>query len=97
MTADETICFKLLDDYARAHHGCFLAEMFSSGTAYTICFRADAVQRESQSGYACKYLKIGIADVGSAARGGALPSSTIEIVDKELPLLLKLNSRNQMR
>jgi len=84
MTAEETICFKLLDGYSRAHHACFLAEMDNTATDYTLCFRPTGVTKESRNRYACKYLKIGIEDVSSAARNGSLPLSTTKMLDKEL-------------
>ena len=34
----ETLYFKLLIEYSRTRHACFLAEIFRCGTEYTICF-----------------------------------------------------------
>jgi len=35
MTAEETICFRLLDEYSRKHYACFLAELFRTWKDYT--------------------------------------------------------------
>jgi hypothetical protein len=47
MTAEETTYFKLLDEYSRTRHRCFLAEMFRTGPEYTVCFRPTGVEKES--------------------------------------------------
>jgi hypothetical protein len=93
MTAEETICFKLLDGYSRAHHACFLAEMFLTGTDYMLCFRPTGVNKESPNRYVCRYLKIGIEDVDTAARNGILPRSTTEMLVKGLSALPKSSRR----
>jgi len=87
MTAEETTCFKLLDEYSRTRHRCFLAEMFSTVSEYTLCFRSTGVQKESASRYACRYLRIGTREVSTAARNGILLPSTTEMLDRELSAL----------
>lgn len=89
MPAQDVICFKLLDGYSRAHHACFLAEMFPSGTDYWLCFRPTGVNKESPNRYACRYLKIGLEEMSTAALSGALPISIAETLDKELSTLPK--------
>jgi hypothetical protein len=84
MTAEETNCFKLLDEYSRTRYRCFLAEMFPTGSEYTLCFRAHGIRKESANRYACRYLLVGTPEVSTAARNGILPPSITEMLDREL-------------
>jgi hypothetical protein len=87
MTLEETNCFKMLDEYARSRHRCFLAEMDLNADKahYTLCFRPTAVDKGSPNRYACRYLHIAAEKVGAA--GKSLPTSVIEMLDRELPTL----------
>ena len=87
MTLEETNCFKMLDEYARSRHRCFLAEMNLSAdkTHYALCFRPTGGNKDSPNRYACRYLHIGAEQVGTA--GHSLPPSIVEMLDRELPIL----------
>ncbi len=87
MTADETTCFKLLDQYSRTHHRCFLSEMFPTGSEYALCFRPSEAKKEYASRYECRYLRMGAPEVNAAARNGTLLPSTTEMLDRELSTL----------
>ncbi len=89
MTLQETRVFKLLDDYSRNRHNCFLAEMFlnQAQTAYTLCFRPVNKNKNSPDRYACRYLHLEASELKIAAEKGSIGASTIEELDKELPLL----------
>jgi len=83
MTAQETICFRLLDEYSRTHYACFLGELFLTEKGYTVCFRPAAVKKEAPDRYACKYLKIGADELAIAARNGTLSASITEMLDRQ--------------
>ena len=87
MTLEEMSCFKRLDEYARNRHRCFLAEMDLSADKahYTLCFRPTGVDKDSPNRYACRYLHIATEEVETAAL--SLPTSVIEMLDRELPAL----------
>jgi hypothetical protein len=87
MTREETNCFKMLDEYARNRHRCFLAEMNLDADKrhYTLCFRPTGVSKDSPNRYTCRYLHMEAHEVGAA--GQTLPKLTIEMLDRELPTL----------
>jgi len=60
MNSSESRLFELLDDYARKHHGCFLAEFFLDyeQTEYVVCFRPVTGNINLQDRHACTYLRI---------------------------------------
>jgi len=86
MTPEETQAFKLLDDYARDRHGCFLAEMFlnEAKTAYTLCFRPVSAKRDSPDRFAHRYLNFEVSEVKVAAQKRMLTASITEGLEKEL-------------
>ncbi|HEV2233470.1 MAG TPA: hypothetical protein VGV68_08720 [Terriglobia bacterium] len=89
MTASEhAVVFKLLDDYSRNKHQCFVAEfeLDTAETYYPVCFRPTGGTKDSPR-FACRYLHIGIIEVTEAAERKELPASVIELLDKELPAL----------
>jgi hypothetical protein len=87
MTSEETRVFKLLDEYSRDRHNCFVSEMFlnESKTAYTLCFRRTDVNRDSPDRYACRYFHLQASEVNTIAEEGTLTASIAEQLDKELP------------
>lgn len=89
MTSEETQAFKLLDDYSRDQHRCFLTEMFlnEAKTAYRLCFRPTGAGRESPDRFAHRYLNFEVSEVKVAAQEGMLTASMTEELDKELRLL----------
>jgi hypothetical protein len=87
MTLGETNCFKMLDEYARSRHRCFLAEMdlHADKARYRLCFRPTGVSKDSPNRYACYYLCIRVDEVGAAPQ--VLPASILEMLDGALPTL----------
>lgn len=88
MTPNETRFFELLDAYARARHGCFLAEFFlwTEERGYSACFCPLEVSESSSSLYPCKYLKVPTEHVRAAGRE-QLPPSLVTQLDAELAKL----------
>lgn len=84
--------FKLLDDYSRNRHRCFVAEfdLDKAESYYHVCFRPTGVSLDSPNRYACRYLHIGIGEIMEAVEKKELPVSVIEQLDKELPSLGRL-------
>jgi hypothetical protein len=82
---EEKQLFKLLDDYSRRHHQCFVAEMFLNDerTEYILCFRPTQV-KDSPNRYACQYLHLGISEANIAGQGNELGASMRALMDKEL-------------
>jgi hypothetical protein len=89
MNPEETAGFKLLDEYARTRHNCFLAEMNARKTGYLLCFRPIGVRRDSAKRYSYRYLEIERDDLNVATFTGALPDSVTEMLDRELSSLSK--------
>jgi hypothetical protein len=89
MTPEATTCFKMLDEYSRTRHRCFLAEMDLNADKgiYALCFRPLAENRNSGDRYACRYLHIEVEDVRCTAHIQELPRAIIELLDTELPTL----------
>ena len=89
MTSEETRVFKLIDEYSRDQHRCFVTEMFlkEATSGYTLCFRPIATQRDSPNRYACRYLYLETGEVKPAAGQGELTASVIERLDKGLQAL----------
>jgi len=89
MTSQYAQLFTLLNNYSRKHYQCFLAELFlnKDQSEYMLCFRPTGGNKESPNRYACRYLRIDVAEAGSAAQSGSLPPSIIEKLDLELPAL----------
>jgi len=82
-----TRLFKLLDQYSRNVHNCFLAEMDVNEqlTAYTLCFRP--LRLNSSDHYACRYLEIDTEEIHALNRTRSLPVTITGLLDAELTLL----------
>ena len=80
--------FRLIDDYAREHHQCFLAEMFLNRgqTEYMLCFRPTEAAKNSDR-YACRYLCFEISEISTVEQAQELNDSVKTLLDKELPNL----------
>jgi hypothetical protein len=83
MTADETVCFKVLDSYARTRHNCFLAEMNPSKSGYLLCFRP-AGGTNVELRYECRYLVIPLHEMHSIGSLASMPASVAQVLDSEL-------------
>ena len=68
------MCFKLLDSYARSQHHCFLAEMTlnAAKASYSLYFRPTGGDGNSPNLYACRYVYIGVDEVGTAGQTNTL-------------------------
>jgi hypothetical protein len=86
MTSEETRVLKLVDEYSRDQHRCFVAEMFlkEATTGYTLCFRPIAAERDSPNRYVCRYLYLERGEVKTLAEQGKLTPSITERLDKGL-------------
>jgi hypothetical protein len=87
---DET-AFRLLDQYARSAHSCFVAEMFpnEAGTEYTACFRPVNTGRDSPNRLDCRYFRFSIQEVETLNETNALTASIAEKIDNQLRILGK--------
>jgi hypothetical protein len=90
--SERAVVFKLLDDYSRNKHRCFVAELDFAKTEndYQVCFRPTGGTKDSPNRYECRYLRIGIRDIMEAAERKELSASVVEQLDKELPSLGRL-------
>jgi hypothetical protein len=89
VTLEETNCFKMLDEYSRTRHRCFLAEMDLNAfqAYYSLCFRPTGGTEDSPNRYACLYLRINAEEVKNAGKQQVLPASITQMLDRELPTL----------
>ena len=77
--------FRLIDEYARKHYQCFLAEMFlnQDESEYILCFRPTHSSLNSDR-YACRYLNFEVGEVRRLEKGEELGDSVKAALDQEL-------------
>lgn len=85
-TSEEARVFKLLDEYARKNHQCFVAEMFlnEEKNKYVVCFRPLAAGRDSANRFSCRYLNVEAPQAKMASEAGVLSSLAIAELDRKL-------------
>jgi hypothetical protein len=88
--------FKLLDEYARAHHRCCLTEMFlnQAKTNYFLCFRPVGKKLSSTDRYACSYVQISLPSAVNASDSTFLDEALTKLLDSKLELLNPLSGEN---
>jgi len=90
MTLSElTLVFKLLDEYSRENHQCFIAEMDprnDARTEYSLCFRPTN-ESINPDHFACRYLRFSTEQFEPISQSGVLPVAITEQLDKELAAL----------
>ncbi len=86
-TQEQERCFKLMDDYARSKHNCYVAEFFLStrSGAYNVCFRP--VGTDNSNRYSCKYVELDVEDARAAVEAHCLPSNAADMLDQTLSKL----------
>lgn len=91
-SADETIFFERVDEYARTNFRSFLTEMFLNEpkTEYTLCFRPIGVSRESPEHYACRYVRVPALEAALSVRQQLLTRPILESLTKPLEELAML-------
>ena len=79
--------FKLLDEYSRNVHNCFLAEMNVNEqlTVYSLCFRP--IRSNSSDPYAYRYVEIDAEEVHAVNRARSVPETITGLLNEELTLL----------
>lgn len=83
--AEEAACQKLLDEYARSKHKCFVSEFFlSTRGAYSVCVRPLGSSKTDPNRYACKYLQFAADDVRAMSSATAVPLPIADALDKAL-------------
>lgn len=85
-------CFKLIDDYARSAHRCFLTEFFPTGKGegcYLCCFRPLGAEINAANRYACKYVTVSADQIESILSNLCIPTSVAQMLDGELARLTK--------
>jgi hypothetical protein len=94
-----SICFKVIDGYARSKHGCFLAEFDATVRAkgsYLCCFRPTGgivdYDEDDPIRYACKYVTIDAGAIQSIVSDQSLPPTLARSLDEELLNLLRAKS-----
>ena len=88
-SSEGAVVFRLLDDYCRSKHRCFVAELDldKAGRHYRVCFRPTGGTKHSPNRDAGRYLEIGIGCIMEVAEEKALPASITELLDRDLPSL----------
>jgi hypothetical protein len=86
-SSEEAQLFRLLDDYSRLQHQCFVSEMFLNDrkTEYVVCFRPVEAREDSANRYACEYLQVGVPEAKLVSHTGVLTASIIKELESELP------------
>lgn len=85
MTASEQACFRVIDDYARKRHLCFLAEMFldKHQTEYVLCFRPTEAANDPDR-YAGRYLRLETSAIERLKQDKEPSYAVKALLDKEL-------------
>jgi hypothetical protein len=89
VTNEETRLFKLLDNYARSQHRCFLTELFMNQdhTRYFLCFRPQGPLRDESERFACVYLQIDLEEARAIYSQRALTTTVVRDMDEKLSKL----------
>jgi hypothetical protein len=82
---DEKALFKMLDDYARNGHRCFVSEFFASSDEYIVCFRPTDQGRSKLS--ACHYLHLPVSEADAIVTTKQLTQSLRFMLDQRLSAL----------
>lgn len=85
--SEYAVAFRLLDDFSRSKHRCFLAELFpnEARSEYVLCFRPLTISKDlSDPMMAYRYLHIGVIDLRVMAASRVLPVLIAEKLDQEL-------------
>jgi hypothetical protein len=77
--------FKLIDEYVRKQHLCFLAEMFLNRgkTEYILCFRPTEAANNPDR-YACRYLQFETSMIWALEQASDLNDPIKALLDQEL-------------
>lgn len=97
MSPEETKAFKLLDQFARSEHHCFLAEFFPNedGNEYILCFRPTGVTKDDPDRYACKYIHIPADEVHTISAAKSLSPELAADLSAELQPLTRPLTENR--
>jgi hypothetical protein len=86
MEQNEKEFFTLLDGHSRRQYDCFLAEMFldDGKECYFLCFRPVGVRIDDPNRYACRHIKIDVAEMCSICSARELTADFNETLHREL-------------
>ena len=78
--------FTAMDQYVRAHHQCFLAELSPSQNEWVICIRPinENTRVLVRDVYACKYFRLSLGEAEEVCSANSLGSKLRERIDREL-------------
>jgi hypothetical protein len=74
MDQNETEFFTIVDGHSRHRYQCFLAEMFLDRPKeqYVLCFRPAGAKIDDPNRYACRYIRVDVAEVSRIGSGHKL-------------------------
>jgi hypothetical protein len=83
---EETHVFKLLDEYAKKHYKCFVAEMDleENRGRYRVCFRPTTEFKGNPDPYLCRYVYLGVEEVKASHAAGNLSNAIIAELGEKL-------------
>jgi len=89
MKIEESQLFRILDEYSRLRHGCFLAEMFlnKDATHYVLCFRPVEPKVCAVGAGVCRYVYLNREDGLSVGSTGVMTDSVRQDLDTALQSL----------
>jgi len=81
--------FRLLDEYARNKHGCFITELFLDldGLKYIVCFRPLKAAPKPHGCSPHRYLRFRANEVHAVNAGKPLSPDMVRLMDEVLPTL----------
>ena len=86
MNPQHPLLFKIVDDYVRAEHACFVSECFVNQlrTEWVICVRPTNESARTLDRYACKYFRLTLQEVEELCTFNAISSALSSRIDREL-------------
>jgi hypothetical protein len=86
MNPQHAALFTAIDQYVRAQHHCFVAELDLWQTEWVICIRPteENIHARSLDVYACKFFRLLTKDAGEVCAASTLGSKLMERIDREL-------------
>jgi hypothetical protein len=86
MLPEQSYVFALLDEYAKKHYKCFVAEMDLNENRgrYAVCFRTTAEFEGNPDPYLCRYVHLSVEEVKASYEAGSLSNAIIVELGEEL-------------
>ena len=88
-SSEQAAVFRLLDEYSKKQHQCFVAEMFLNKPkdSYLVCFRPAAISIGAANSRDCVYVSISISEARAVAEAKVVGNAISRLLETELAVL----------